>query len=144
MPNIASALKAEISRIARKELKGELESVKKAAAGHRREIAALKRRIQELERGAKRQGKVRASAPEQSASGEDKQLRFSPTRFAAQRKKLGLSAADFAKLLSVSSLSVYKWESGKTRPRRAQLEAIAAARGLGKREAAARLEKLAA
>ena len=144
MPNIASALKAEISRIARKELKSELEAVKKTAASHRREIAALKRRIQELEHGAKRSGKPRAAAPEQSASGEDKQLRFSPTRFAAQRKKLGLSAADFSKLLGVSSLSVYKWESGKARPRRAQLEAIAAARGLGKREAAAKLEKLAA
>lgn len=144
MPNIANALRAEISRIARKELKVELEAVKKAAASHRREIAALKRRIQELERGAKRSGRPWLAAPEQSASGEDKQLRFSATRFAAQRKKLGVSAADFARLLGVSSLSVYKWESGKTRPRRAQLEAIAAARGLGKREAAARLEQLAA
>ncbi|GAC1531162.1 MAG: hypothetical protein NVS2B4_10360 [Ramlibacter sp.] len=70
------------------------------------------------------------------------QLRFSAARFAAQRKKSGLSAAKYAQLLGVSGLSVYKWESGQTRPRRAQLEAIAAVRGLGKREVAARLEHL--
>lgn len=146
MPNLATALKAEIARIARKEVRGDFEAVKKAAASHRHEIAALKKRIADLERQLKRNVKAPSSAPPSSeeTGSENRQLRFSPTRFAAQRKKLGLSAADFANLLGVSSLSVYKWEAGKTRPRRAQLEAIAAARGLGKREAAARLEMLAA
>jgi transcriptional regulator with XRE-family HTH domain len=44
-----------------------------------------------------------------------------------------------AKLLGVSALSVYKWESGKTRPRAKQIEAIATLRGMGRREAAKRL-----
>lgn len=146
MPNLAIALKAEIARIARKEVRGDFEAVKKAAASQRHEIAALKKRIADLERQLKRTVKAAPSAPPNSeeTGSEDRQLRFSPTRLATQRKNLGLSAADFARLLGVSSLSVYKWESGKTRPRRAQLEAIAAVRGLGKREAAARLEKLAA
>lgn len=145
VPNIAAVLKTEISRIARKEIKGDVLSLKRAAANHRHEIAALKKRIEQLEGQLRRVVKSRAPAPQDSeATDVGTQLRFSATRFAAQRRKLGLSAADFAKLLGVSSLSVYKWESGKTRPRRAQLEAIAAARGLGKREAAARLEKLAA
>ena len=52
------------------------------------------------------------------------------------------SAADFATLLGVSGQSVYKWEHGEARPRARQLEAIAALRGIGKREAAARLEKM--
>jgi hypothetical protein len=34
---------------------------------------------------------------------------------------------------------VYHWETGKSRPRAAQLAAIAAVRKLGKREVAARL-----
>ena len=71
-----------------------------------------------------------------------KQRRFSATRFASQRRKLGLSAADFGALLGVSGQSVYKWEHGEARPRARQLEAIAELRGIGKREAAARLEKL--
>ena len=47
-----------------------------------------------------------------------------------------------ARLLGVSGQSVYKWELGKARPRARQLEAIAALRGVGKREVNARLEAL--
>jgi DNA-binding transcriptional regulator YiaG len=53
-----------------------------------------------------------------------------------------LSAADFSKLLGVSALSIYKWESGKTRPRQAQLAKIAAVRPMGKREAFAKLAEV--
>jgi hypothetical protein len=44
MPNIASLLKAEISRVARKEIRAEITALRKAATTHRSEIAALKRR----------------------------------------------------------------------------------------------------
>jgi len=70
-------------------------------------------------------------------------LRFSAKDLAAQRQRLGLSAAAMAKLLGVSALSVYKWESGQTRPRAKHLPGIAALRSMGKREAAARLSELA-
>jgi hypothetical protein len=36
-------------------------------------------------------------------------------------------------------LTIYHWEAGKSKPRKKQLPAIAAIRGLGKREALARL-----
>ena len=145
MPNLATALKTEIARIARKELRGDLEALKKASASYRREIAALKRRNSDLERQLKQALNGARRAPVKSAdpNSEERQLRFSPERFASHRQKLGLSAADFAKLIGVSSLSVYKWEKGQARPRRAQLEAIASVRGIGKREALAKLEQLA-
>jgi len=141
MPNIAAALSAEISRITRKELRTETEALKRAAAGYRRDIAALKKRMQTLE-GQARSAARKAAPPDDSPEQSETQLRFSATRFAAQRKKLGLSAAKFADLLGVSPLSVYSWESGKARPRRAQLETIAATRKLGKREVMARLAEL--
>lgn len=47
-----------------------------------------------------------------------------------------------AKLLGVSALSVYKWESGKTRPREKQIQAIAGIRTLGKRAVQQRLGEL--
>src|SRR5664279_3783733 len=50
MPNIAAILKIEISRVARKEVRGEVLAIKKAVSAHRSEIAAQKRRIHELER----------------------------------------------------------------------------------------------
>ena len=46
MPNIASVLKTEIARVARKEVRSEIGSLKKATATYRTEIAALKRRAQ--------------------------------------------------------------------------------------------------
>jgi DNA-binding transcriptional regulator YiaG len=141
MPNIAAVLKSEIARVARREIRAETVSLKKAVAGNRHELATLKKRIQDLERQLKKARRAPSQTADKGVADEGgKQLRFSATRFAAQRKKLGLSAASMAKLLGVSSLSVYKWESGQTRPRRAQLEAIASMRGIGKREAQARLQ----
>jgi DNA-binding transcriptional regulator YiaG len=144
MPNIAILLKGEIARIARKEVRAETQEFRKASAQYRSHIAALRRRIDELERKLKQVGKSSGRAGPAAATGESgdeegTSLRFSATRLAAQRKKLGLSAADFATLLGVSGQSVYKWEHGEARPRARQLEAIAALRGIGKREAAARL-----
>jgi transcriptional regulator with XRE-family HTH domain len=42
----------------------------------------------------------------------------------------------------VSALTIYSWESGKSRPRKKQLAGLAAVRRLGKREARKRLEML--
>ena len=61
-------------------------------------------------------------------------VRFSARSVAAHRKRLGLSAADYAKLVGVSALTIYNWESGKTRPRQEQLAALVAIRGIGRRE----------
>ena len=54
MPNIASLLKSEISRVARKEVRNELLGLKKASVAYRAEIAALKRRVQALEQALRR------------------------------------------------------------------------------------------
>jgi DNA-binding transcriptional regulator YiaG len=147
MPNIASVLKSEIARVARKEVKGDMQELKKATAQYRSHIAALRRRITELERDVKRLGKASTrQSPDREDGAQDTDgrsgLRFSARGLAAQRKRLGLSAAATAALLGVSGQSIYKWEEGKTRPRASQLPAIAALRKMGKREANARLAAL--
>jgi DNA-binding transcriptional regulator YiaG len=144
MPNIAVVLKEEIARLARKEMRAQTQELKKASAQYRTHIASLRKRVETLERQLKRATRSagRANAAPEPSDEESTSRRFSPTRLAAQRQKLGLSAADFATLLGVSGQSVYKWEHGESRPRARQLEAIAALRGVGKREAAMRLEQL--
>jgi len=146
MPNIAAVLKDEIARIARKEARAQTAEFKKASAQYRAHIAALRRRIEDLERQVKRASKAvekgNAATEDDDGEAQATNRRFSATRLAAQRQKLGLSAADFATLIGVSGQSVYKWEHGEARPRARQLEAIAALRGIGKREAAARLAQL--
>jgi DNA-binding XRE family transcriptional regulator len=143
MPNIGAVLKSEIARVARKELRSETQQLKKSVTQYRGQIAQLKRRIQMLEQQVRRLARsggrtVAAAAPEMDEDSGPS-LRFSAKGLASQRKRLGLSAANVAKILGVSALSVYKWESGKTRPRARQLEAIASLRRMGKREAMARL-----
>ena len=143
MPNIATVFKEEISRIARKEQRAETAAVKKAVATHRGEIAALKRRLQALEKALKRVAKTRTAATPAAADAESpKAIRFSAKGLLSQRKRLGLSAHDCGLLVGASSQSIYNWEDGKARPRAANLSAIAALKTLGKKEAAARLEAL--
>ena len=140
MPNIASVLKVEISRVARKDVRAETQPLKKASAQYRSDIAALKRRVLALEKQLSRlarSGKAASSvAPEKSGKSG---LRYSAKGLVAQRKRLGLTATAVAKILNVSVQSIYKWEDGKTRPRASQLPAIASLRKMGKLEAAKRL-----
>lgn len=145
MPNVASVLKDEVVRLCRKELKKEASPIRKITAAHRRDLTEIKRqltaahkRIQALERTA-------AKAPSaQPTPSSDKPVRFVAKGLRSMRKRLGLSAGGLAALVGVSEQSVYNWEQQKAVPRREQVHALAALRGLGKREAQARLEKLAA
>src|SRR5690606_7878335 len=137
-----TVLKDEISRLARKELRHQTDSLQKAVSRYRSEIAALKRRIETLERQQKKV--VKAMPPKTHGDyPADTSLRFRAAGFAQHRKRLGLSAKDMGLLLDASPLSVYKWESGQAKPRAKHLQAIAAVRKMGKREVAKRLEELA-
>lgn len=141
MPNFAAALKLEIRRLARKEIKAEIDPTKQSLARHRREINELKHTIRTQAREI-----ARLRAQEGNASGQpqtdepEEKIRFSSRSVRAQRSRLGLSAADYGKLIGVSGLTIYNWEHGKSRPRRAQLDQLVAVRGIGKREAHARLD----
>ncbi len=143
MPNIASILKSEISRVARKEVRSEILGLKKAVAVYRAEIAALKRRTQALEQERRRFSKPGAKVASLVTNEVSSHtLRFSAKGLASQRQRLALSAHDCGLLVGASGQSVYKWEDGKVRPRAKHLPAIAALRALGKKEAAARLASL--
>ena len=137
MSNIASVLKEEISRISRKEIKKETATLKKSSTSYRSEIAALKRRVQELERQLRRVG--RGGEPAGPAAAHEDSVsqgtRFSAKSMASQRRRLGLSAAECGLLIGASAQSVYNWEEGKARPRAQHLPAIFALRKLGRRQA---------
>ena len=141
MSTFATQIKKEISRLAKKEIRAETQTLKKASAQYRSEIAALKRRISGLESQIKKMGKgaSRSKAVEASEEEGGTALRFRVAGFAALRKKLAISAADMGKLLGVSAQSIYHWETGKTKPRSSQLAAIAAVRKMGKKAVAAKL-----
>jgi len=143
MSNIASLLKAEISRISRREIRAQVQPLRKASAAYRREIAALKREVQNLRRQVSLVAKQTAKPAEAKvAEGSTQPLRFVAKGLRSLRARLGLAAPDLARLLGVSDQSIYNWELKKTVPRKEQLIAIAAIRSLGKREVSARLEAI--
>ena len=143
MPNIASLLKTEIARVARKEVRADTLGLKKAIGVYRAEIAALKRRAQALELEHRRLSKAHAKvAPVAVRSQPAQKLRFTAKGLASQRRRLGLSALDCGLLVGASGQSIYNWEEGKARPQARHLSAIATLRTLGKKEAAARLASL--
>lgn len=142
MPNIASILKDEIARVARREVRRETLALKRASASYRTEIAALKRRAAELERRIRGIGKSQPAAPRVAANDESipEGTRFSAKGLATHRKRLGLSAGDLGLLIGASPQSIYNWESGKARPQRKFLSTLVALRTVGKKETLAHLE----
>ena len=143
MANIAAALKEEITRLSRKESRSQVDPTKKATIRHRSEIAELKRQVAQLQRQVALLSRKTLGAPATvPADATGKPARFSAKGLRVQRERLGLFGDDFGRLLGVSAQSVYNWEQGKARPRAEQISKIAALRGIGKREAAARLERL--
>lgn len=143
MSSLITSLKSEITRIARKELKGEVQSLRKVTTTHRSEIAALKRQLKSMAaeiKALKRSSRDTDKLPSTDESEEKPTgIRFTAERFALLRSRLGLTKPEMARVLESSPLSVHKWESGMAQPRNAQLQKIAAAMKLGKREARAML-----
>jgi len=143
MSNIAKALSQEITRLARKEARSLGRPLSKASARFRTDIAALKRENAKLHSEIvrlQRQASKGDAAPTTEAPAE--KVRYSAASVKAQRKRLGLSADAFGKIIGVTGHTIFSWEQGKSRPRSAQIAAFANVRSMGKTDANARLEAL--
>lgn len=147
MTNLASLLKNEIARVARRTLKGDIDHLRKQCAAQRAAIAELRRQLLETQRefrsslhGAHEQPSAASKAPAAVESGR-RRRRFDGGSFKAKRLGLNFSANDAALLVGASALTIYNWEKG-AQPRQSNLDAINDFLRLGKREAARRLEQL--
>ena len=103
----------------------------------KRRVSDLQRKITPLEK------QVRKNVPAQAAEPEVEHVRFTAKGLRSQRKRLGLSAASYGKLVGVTGQTIYSWEQETSRPRKQQVTRIASIRQLGKREALTRLGQLA-
>ena len=140
MNTFSNAFRAEVVRMARKELKPELQGLRKALTHHRSEIAALKREVKALTslvKTARRQVKsvdVPRALAEAKTVVKPRQSGFAAQALLDKRTSLGLTQKDMATLVGSSSLSVSRWESGQVQPRAAQLERISVVLAMGKRK----------
>ena len=143
MPNIAAVLREEIVRLARKEIRRQTTVLRRTSAQYRKDIAEMKRRVSELRRKVTPLAKqVLKNAPSQAAEVDAEHVRFTAKGLRSQRQRLGLSAANYGRLIGVTGQTIYSWEQETSRPRKPQFAPIAALRHIGKREAVARLEQL--
>ncbi len=143
MPDIASLLKAEIIRLSKKTVRQHVAPLQRTSTAQRHEIAALKKSIVALERqvSALRRASVKSRAVADDSETQPKH-RFVAKGLRTLRSRLGLSQEEFGQLVGVSAQSVYNWEHETSRPRPAQMAAIASARSMGKRAASKKLEEL--
>ncbi len=161
MTTFAETLKREIARVARKELRDELTALRKLGATQRADISALKKEVKSFQSSLKRLEKVRAAPsspsnssartsptfgrPSDAPSGKpSRKVTFTAERLKAQRARLGLTQEQMGQLLGVSSLSIWKWESGGAAPRSSRVPDIMKKLAMGKREAQTRIEQRAA
>ena len=150
MTAFSESFRSEVARIARKEIKDDVASLRKAVMAYRSEIAALKRdnktQAAQIRSMAKAIEKLlsgsEAKAPKPRPPAETANtatVTFSHETLIAKREALGFTQKQMAALIGASSLSVYKWETGKVTPRAAQLERLQAVLKMGVREARAQL-----
>ena len=136
MGKVETVLKAEIARLSRRETRGLI-------AKHVEELRRLRRRTAELEQEVRALKAARAeeqartkirAATETVAGAQATTVRMTPRLIRSLRNRLGISQAELAKLVSVSTVAVGQWESGRSRPRSESKARIAALRSVGRRE----------
>ncbi len=136
MGKVEAVLKSEIGRLARRE-------AKRLIGKHIDELRRLRKRVASLERELKAVKAARAQEPARrkvttavaAVAGEKvPTVRLSPKLIRSLRSRLGISQAELANLVGVSTVAVGNWESGKSKPRDESKTRIAALRSLGRRE----------
>ena len=146
MSNVMKELKAEISRLARKEAKQVVSPVKKASATYRGLIAGLRKQVDALQKEVSSLKRAIPAPEKVLATKTEPQGRFWITGKGVKtmRKKTGLTQEKFGKLIGVSVPTVVNWEGtdGKVEIRRKETMArIQGLKGKGKREVAEMLPK---
>ena len=145
MSNILKELKAEISRLAKKEAKQVVSPVKKASATYRGLIAGLRKQVDSLQKEISSLKRAMPKADRVLEAKTEPEGRFWITGkgVKAMRKRTGLTQEKFGKLVGVSVPTVINWEKakGKINMRKAAAGALQGLRGKGKREVAEILAK---
>ena len=144
MPNLATLLKEEISKIVRKEVQDQVRELQKTVREQRDALARL-----EKQRGpAKAKAAAKPAAAKPTAAkpvakvrkapagtgDKRKQIRISPNTIKKHRRRLKLSQAELGELLNVSTNTVLRWEAGTSKPRSKHLPGLSQLRSMGLRE----------
>lgn len=146
MGKVEDALRTEISRLLRRELRAVVGPLDK-------ELRLLKREVAQLGKAAGRpaarpeparvapRGQKAKAAPRQVAAPEEEKARLSPRLIQSLRNRLGLTQAQLGALVGVTAGAVTQWEKGVISPRGEKRAALIALRKTGRRDVKRMLEE---
>ena len=135
MGKIETMIKAEIQRLARREIRATFRPLKREVRAMRLKVSTLVKGYTTLNRVAKEQIQRATEQFKLEATPEEiKIARFSPGRIRALRLKKGLSQKELGMLLGVSLGTIVLWEKGKITPKAERRGGLVALRKIGKRE----------
>jgi len=142
--SVIKELQSEIARVARKEIRKELDPIKRVNASQRKYIADLRRELSDLQKEVKRLQKELGK--EIPAVVEEPEQRFWITGkgVLSLRNRLGLTQVDFAELVGVTQQTVVRWEKteGKISLRGEAVQSrLQELRSMGKKEVLAGFEE---
>ena len=126
MGRMESALREEIARLARKEVKNATDPLRKQIKGLK---VALRKIRREARNGARVQTK-KTGLDLHASAREVAETRIGPRWIKALRKRHTLSQNQLADILEVSMSAVGSWEYGRAKPAGANREALVALRKL--------------
>ena len=138
MGKMEQAVKYEIVRLTRKELRATVVPLARDVRRLKRTVSGLTKTVAVLSRlGAGLEAQRTAERAKMVAAPEEVEAaRISPGLVKKLRKRLGISQGELATLISVSAGAVGFWEQGKARPGDRNKAALVALRKLGRREVA--------
>ncbi len=136
MATLETALKSEIVRLAKREVRKISVPMNKDVRSLKRTVSQLRKAVSALDRFAKTQEEQfgKRAVPLQPTPEEVKQSRLSPRLIKTLRKKLDISQKELAILAGVSIGAIHQWESGKFTPRENKKAALVGLRKLGRKE----------
>ena len=145
MTAFQDSFQAEVARLVRKQVKDDQAALKRSDRKQREEVSALKQEVKSLstqvrsltKQLAKLEALVQSQVPQKEprAPRSSAGFVFDHEALIAKRHELGLTQAQMAQLLGVSSLSAYKWETGAVHPRDSKLGRLQEVLKMGPRQA---------
>jgi len=142
MPNIDKVFREEVSRLAKRALRSEIDSLKKQVQNLRQTVREQRKEIDILKKTSSQSLDIQSQSqivvtPEELE--EEKDIRISPDSVKRHRERLRLTQRELAQLLNVSVNTVNGWEAGRSSPMGINREMFAKVRGMGVREVQAML-----
>jgi DNA-binding transcriptional regulator YiaG len=134
MAKIESIIKAEIMRLAKREVRAVFRPLKREVWQMGSKLSSLSKGIASLNRMAKELHLDEAKPKLEATPEEVKASRLSPERISSLRRKLGISQRELGILIGASIGAILSWEKGKFRPKGEKKAVLVALRKLKKRE----------